>query len=181
MCQETERTSTGRSHGLQDITELSEVETSRLYQQLAVAEGFVKVLVHGRAGAGIISLMAAKLLAVLEPKLEKGKLPMVTQQAAAETRDICHVLQMLAGERDVNVSTLDGVMQAKSGYKHLVRLTLVQQEYWRLAEKKTRQYAVATTTLTPEVEDVLAKLTGMPLQDVAQQLCRRLPVWHEGL
>ena len=133
-------------------TDMDEINKARQVQQLCINDALLRVLHRGKPGAAVAEMMATKLLSTLEAVVPK--VPTVLQLACSELVVVAKALLLLTGNSSYDVKILAQIPSSCDVLKQL----LGQTPFWREAEKKVREAAVARELYLPEIRSTMESL-----------------------
>ena len=164
--------------------DLDAVEVAKTLQRVIVREGFLKVLAKGKSGSAMIGLMSTAVSRLLsKPILETKDMPAIMKVACTELLLISEALGVMSGATlPKPLEALDGLAKSKWESAQVVSQLAQQTPFWKEAEKRAREHAVATVTLLPELKDTLSRLeNGQVKYEAVPKILKRLVVWQTGL
>ena len=155
-------------------------EIARLFQRAVVHENLVPCMTRGEAHKGTVMMMAEQLHAALSSNtcaIEDAFL----KTAVSEVIQISKVLMMACGVGDMDMDTLNSVMDAKAGAKLLVSQALGQQTCYADPIKEIREAAAATAVMGPKVTQAAENLAREKNIALIPAIMEDYAVWRDHL
>ena len=107
----------------------------------------------------------------------------ILRAAASEVQLMCSCIVSLAdrGAAVADQTAVSTVFDSRAGVKHMLRLSLQQNAWFRAQEAHFRSTFSASQTLIPELKKVLSALEGDTSWNGVEQGSQQLTVWRNSL
>ena len=95
---------------------------------------------------------------------------------------ICKCLKQLMGAAGKDLNDIDHIMGAKTGFRNLVKNSILQNGFFKKSEATLRAHAIADATLMPKVAELMEGLTQeKPDWSQLGAMVQSLPSWTDRL
>ena len=147
--------------------------------QMVVHCHMVPLITQGAATKEVLAGMARRVLDKI------GGISTEDMYLSAAIGDVAmiskFILQLVEPSQEQDLKVLDGIMNARSGCRQLVKQAVVQCGTYKQLELEARQRVQACMTLMPELRAAKEMLQKKPAFKDVEMLMVKIPVWENGL